>query len=288
MEKENIDTNAEKSAESEKVLTFLHSGDMGDIIASLCAVKEKCKMKNAKARIILDATGGIYDPFVKLQAPDGLEFNRKAAEFLKPLIEAQPFVAGVGIDDVGAWTAGCRKPDYNLNVFRRYFIDAYTARATGQNLVYLHQVALGLGFGYKGDWLEVDIDKEPEGVVVARSNRYQSGHLIWESLLRNMARFGMDYSFIGTDLEFECFKDCFRFARPKRIVVKDALEMAKAVGESKSVIVNGTLLYWVAVGLGHADIFTELGDGIMTTHFKIPDGDPRPRIKYFQGARLIP
>ena len=41
-----------------KIITFLHSGDAGDIIAGLATVKEICEKENAKAILFLDTTGG--------------------------------------------------------------------------------------------------------------------------------------------------------------------------------------------------------------------------------------
>ena len=42
-----------------KNLTFLHSGDMGDIISSLAAVKEVCEKQNKKAILFFDTSGGM-------------------------------------------------------------------------------------------------------------------------------------------------------------------------------------------------------------------------------------
>lgn len=271
--------------EDTKVISFKHSGDGGDIIASLPTVKAICEKEKAKARFIMDASGGYSDEYVKAMNENGNKFNLKMAEFLKPLVEAQDYIHSVEID-----TYGIQQAEYNLNKFRREFGNNETIKQTKQNLMYLHQVAFGLPVGYSGDWLNVKVDKEPQGVLIARSTRYQSAHLAWEFLIAKMNHDETPYSFCGTDLEFSAFQDCFRNARPQRKIVKDALEMAQAIGEADTVICNGTLFYWIAVGLGHPQIMHEMANNILTTHFhetKSYKGKELPKVKYMVGGCFV-
>ena len=126
---------------SEKTITFLHSGDAGDIVSSLPAVKEVCERENAKAILVLDTTGGVYcnddelNEFIRLQNNGRtLKFNNDAFDFLAPLIKMQSY-----IEDVIKWTKNLNmKIDFNLNKFRKSFCDMEVARKTNQNLVFLH------------------------------------------------------------------------------------------------------------------------------------------------------
>lgn len=271
--------------DTDKVISFKHSGDMGDIVSSLPTVRAICEKENAKARMVLDATGGRTDPYVTAMTKEGNKFSSYQAEFLKPLLEAQEYVSEVKIDETGTENA-----DYNLNMFRREFSNRDTLNETRQNLMYLHQSAFGLPVGYTGSWLEVETDKDPEGTVIARSTRYQSAHLALESMIQMMNKEHVPYSFVGTDLEYSAFKDCFRFAKPERKIVKDALEMARTIADADTVICNGTLFYWIAVGLGHHRILHEMANNIMTTHFhetkdfKYFNGKGLPSVRYMIGG----
>ena len=261
-------------------ISFKHSGDIGDIIASLSTVKEICERSGKKAKMYLDATGGWMDPYVKLQAPNGLKFNESAALFLKPYLEIQPYIDSVEIDT----TYGNKKMDYNLNAFRRAFVDTAAIKETNQNLLYLHQYALGVPCGYKGPWL-VDPTKEAhrqDGVLIARTTRYQSAHVMIEAILRNIRNAGLTPDFIGTDVEHAAFEEAFR-TKTNRIKISNALEMAAQVANHGEILCNGTALYWIAVGLGHPSITHEVGCDIPTTMWR----DDMPNIMYIQGAKMM-
>lgn len=257
-----------------KIISFLHSGDMGDIIAGLGAVKEFCEKENAKARIILDTTGGIFcnDPelnkFIYLSnAKKGLKFNDSNYNFLKPLIESQPYVYSV------EKYSNQTDIDYNLNLFRKEF-------ANIQNLLYAHQKTLGLPIGFKGKWLfypNQTIEDKIE-ILVSRSSRYQSSHLFFASneyLLASKGRF------IGTDFEYNLFKDCFRFV-PVRYDVSNALDCLRAVSNSNTILVNSTLMFWIALGFNHPNIIHEAALGIYSTVFH----ENETNIKYIFGNKL--
>ena len=71
--------------------TFKHSGDLGDIIYSLPVIKSL-----GGGLLFLDTTGGADEPSCKAQCMDGkTNFNKTSYEFIKPLIEAQPYIKGV-------------------------------------------------------------------------------------------------------------------------------------------------------------------------------------------------
>lgn len=259
------------------MIDFLHSGDMGDIVASLPTVKDLCDLRHDKARIFLDATGGITDQFVLYQSRGrGLKFNQKSAEFLAPLLRVQPYVGEVIVTD------NPPKADYNLNQFRKAFLDRKIAEETNQNLMELHQVAFGIDPGYRGPWLSPTsgIAVDPGSITVARSTRYQSGHVYLDARKYMLASVGQ---FVGTDLEHAAFEDAFQI-KIRRKVVRDALEMSQVVQGSQTIIANGTLLYWVAVGLGHPRIAHEQGVDIPTTFFRDRPKYPAPPITYFWGA----
>lgn len=269
--------------------TFIHSGDMGDCIAGMAAVKEICERDNAKAKVVLDATGGIYSPDVIQMNPLGNKFNLKAAEFIKPLIEAQDYVAEVEIDTLGKYYAGTMKDevDYDLNAFRRCFRDPSVQKKTNLNLEYLQQYALGLDYGYKGGWMDIKVDKEPKGILFCRSTRYQSAHIGYEWMLAQAKRNNTPRKFIGTDLEYECLKDCFRGLEPPRVKVSNALELAKEIATSQEIVVNGTLALWIAYAIEHPNITHELAEDIPTTFYRWKEGQKHPNVRYLVGGHFV-
>ena len=260
------------------VISFKHSGDIGDIVASLATVKEICERDNCKADFLLDASGGIGDEFVALQARDGhLKFNEKAAEFVQPLIAAQPYIASATIVNPIHSPIKC---DINLNQFRRSFITKEVIEKTNQNLLFVHQVAFGLEMGYKGKWLYInDVEKRSHKFVISRTPRYQSAHLLCDRIALDP-----NAEFIGTDFEWELWKQTFgKYPQGGRILVNDAFDAARHIGGAGQFFSNGTCFYWIAIGLGVKHIVHELGCDIWTTYFP----NQNPEIAYFIGGRRI-
>ena len=270
---------------TENTITFLHSGDSGDIVAGLATVKELCEQKNAKATLVLDTTGGHFcnddelNNFILLQNNGrNLKFNDAAFDFLVPLIEMQSY-----IDKVIKWDKDLDlKIDYNLNNFRKSFCDPEVAKETNQNLLFLHQKCVGLEFKYPGPWLTIDKAAEdaPE-IIVSRSPRVHSAYAYYAS--REQVLKSKITKFIGLDFEYELFEKTFRY-KPDRYEVKTAVDMARAIKGSKAVIVNSTLLYWIAVGLGHGNIFHEIAIDVPTSYF--PNQKPNT-IHYIEGMHFV-
>lgn len=276
---------SENKMNTSRILTFLHSGDAGDIVASLATVKEICEYENSKALLLLDTSGGTTcndDELNKIiygqTKGKGLKFNDKAYDFLVPMIEIQPYIA-----KVEKWNSNLQvNIDYNLNKFRKAFVTPEIAKKTNQNLMFLHQNACGLDFRYNGPWLfynKQDDDVKHE-IIISRSPRVHSAYAffaIYEDLFKNKAEF------IGLDFEYDLFKETFRY-QPKRYPVKSALDMLRAIANANQIIVNSTLLYWIAVGYGHQNIIHEMPIDVPTSYF--PNQNPAT-IHYVQGAHFI-
>lgn len=258
------------------LLNIVHSGDMGDIIAGLGAIRDVCELNDAKARIFLDTTGGTNDKWcLKQSQGKGLKFNQKSFEFLRPLIEEQPYVA----DCNDLQVVQPLNVDINMNAFRSLFFNKDMVEQTNTNLLFTQQIICGVEMGYKRPWLTVPNDGKNRKVAVARSNRYHSSDALY---LINADEIESDGAFIGTELEHKAFKDCTRIEVPQ-LFVKDALALAQAIQNSDKFIVNGTLAYWIAVGLGHPNIWHEIGVDIPTTYFP----NQTPPINYVMGNRKV-
>ena len=258
-----------------RTLNFLHSGDMGDLIAGLYAVRTICEQKGAKANLLLDTNGGKHEPLILRQSHgQGLKFNDASYEFLKPLLEAQSFVSGVA-----KWIPNNPiQIDYDLNQFRKIFFKRELLQATNQNLLYSHQLVFGLPMECKGPWLD-PIEVAPKrDILLSRSTRYHSSDQMYL-----IQRDKPSMSFMGTDLEAKCFYDCTRMEVP-RVAITNALDAAKEIAASELFLVNGTLFYWIALGIGHKNIWHELGEDIPTTYFK--NGE-QLHVRYCIGAHFV-
>lgn len=251
-------------------ISFLHSGDMGDIVAGMAAVKEHCESRGAKARLLLDTSGGwTNDLCVRQSKGLGMKFGRAQLAYLAPLLDAQPFVACVEEWD------GKEAPDADLNEFRRGLCRPWSAE-TRKNLLYSHQKALGQPVGWRGPWLRAPVPPAPIWEwLAARSTRYHSSDQIYKKHLHEIR------AFVGTDLELASFEDCFR-VKPNRVLAPTALDLAEEIAASRNILVNGTLAYWIAVGLGHPHIVHEVGADIPTTVF----AEDVPGLEYAQGAGI--
>lgn len=216
--------------------TFLHSGDMGDIVYALPTIREL-----GGGELLLDTSGGNSNPHVRRQTDvggrDRLKFDEEAYNFLAPLIEVQPY-----IESVRKWDGG--KVDYDLNEFRDYLTDPEV------NLCYAHARAMKVDFAARRHWL--DLPGEPAkkiyDLVCARCLRYTTAYNWWEML----AAFTKNHSvvFLGTDLEWEVFQHLFPGWRVERVVVDTALELAMTIEAGHSFLANQTLAMAIAVGLG--------------------------------------
>ncbi len=258
-------------------LTFLHSGDMGDIISSLHSIKQLYDKTKKKAILYLDITGGMTCNNSDLNTSiknstyaHGLRFNETSYNFLKPLIEIQPY-----IERVEQWNPGITV-DYNLNYFR--FPSMLGIKHNATNLLHLHQVVCKLPVGYIGPWLFCPKKEFSKKIIVVRSCRYQSCSLFYR---HNYKQLRDKAFFLGTDLEYRAFTEEVRFP-PAKYTVKDSLEAAILINSSDLIYTNATLFYWIAAGLGK-NIIHEVALGISNTCFK----NCAPNIRYMQGGKQI-
>lgn len=234
--------------------TFKHSGDLGDIIYSLPVIKTL-----GGGTLYLDITGGEDEPSCRAQCMDGkTKFNKISYDFIKPLIEVQPYIKEVKIYQKG------QKIDYNLNLFRYKFADP-NSRSKTKNLLDLHMEAFGLPeWDPNEPWLFVDNPiKLERKTIVTRSPRMQSNFPWFQS---NKFKFRDNAIFLGLPKEHEFFEWTFDIKIPYH-PVKDALEIAKILKGAKALAANSTFILSVAIGLGTVPIVQEVEPHFPTTVF---------------------
>ena len=234
--------------------TFKHSGDLGDIIYSLPTIKML-----GGGTLYLDITGGEDEPACRAQCLAGkTKFNQIGFNFIKPLIEAQPYIKKVDVYKKNT------KIDYNLNLFRHKFADP-SARSKTKNLLDLHLDAFNLPeWDPNAGWLEIDspiiLDRK---TIVSRSPRMQANYP-W--FLTQSLKFQDKAVFVGLPKEHEIFEYTFDIKIP-HYQVKDAYELAQVLKGCHAFAANSTFTLAVAIGLGTVPIIQEVEPHFPTTYF---------------------
>ena len=251
--------------------TFLHSGDMGDIIASMCAMRQL-----GGGVLYLDTTGGLntgeFAKAIQMQTlGKGLKFNDRILEFIKPLLEEQPYVTRV------EKYAG-EKIDFDLNRFRAGLFNGDIVKQTGGNLFLLNCVAWGVNEGeVNNPWVFVDGEKKLDRpYVIARSTRYQGGHIYYRASSLFLEK---NAYFIGTEFERKVFNNAIETDIPL-YDCENALDMARVIRGADCVMANSTFQFWLALALGHKNILHECCPDLAASLFK-----EHPNIRNFIGMR---
>lgn len=227
--------------------SFKHSGDLGDIIYSLPVIKLM-----GGGDLFLDITGGEDEEICKRQCMDGkTKFNKRGFDFIKPLIEIQPYISSVQIYKKG------QHIDYNLNNFRYKFAVPNSINKY-KNLLDFHLDAFGLPeWDPNEGWLTVPNPVElSRKTVVSRSPRMQASYTWFEHNKFNLRDKAI---FIGLPKEHELFEFTFDIKIPFHLPSPDnALEVARVIAGSKAFIVNSTFNLAVGIGLGTVPIVQEV------------------------------
>lgn len=219
---------------------FTHSGDAGDVVYSLAAVK---------------ALGGgmmFLTPHNNHPYPLNSRWSRMGGEAswvdnIAPLVEAQPYILKC------RYTHGHpASTTHDLNRFRIPWRNR-TAKDF-DSILKLHCDAFNLPLP-TGPWLTVNnpITVEGRPIVVSRTPRYHNEAFPWDRLC---AKYGDRMVFVGAPQEAEVFQG---FAPDKRIPhyqTKDALELARVIAGAKLCIMNQSLPLAIAHGL-HKNVLVE-------------------------------
>lgn len=253
---------------------FYHSGDAGDIIASLTAVKA---LGGGRIQIGPDMGCEIRD--VDIPRCRG---NDWCFEYLRNLLEIQPYVKSV--EHVPKQEC----VDFNLNRFRLWLLENQTWGTWHKDrnlrgyysLADAHQRPFKVTWPHSRPWLTVDNPWPCPAlpIVAQRSPRYHNDKFPWKQIVD---MFGEKIAFVGLKPEWEEF--CKSFGECHWFETLNALEVARLIAGSKLFIGNQSSPFWIAEGLKH-NLILEMWDGDPNCHFIRPghhhdfDGDwPRVR-----------
>lgn len=214
---------------TEKV--FYHSGDFGDIIYALPAIR---------------AMGG-----GKLFIGPSLEWKTRLAmtaahvDVMRPLLELQPYIHGIEF---------CQRPppevNVNLNRFREHLLTEHQlagARSRLHNLAEAHLYTFKLPLSECDvPWLTVDgpVAMEKYPVLIHRSARWLNPNFPWDKV---MARHGKHAVFVGLRAEYNQF--CKQWGWLPYIPTDNFLVLARLIAGCRLFIGNQSLPYALREGM---------------------------------------
>ena len=125
---------------------------------------------------------------------------------------------------------------------------------------------------------ELEPDISGKKTLICRSVRGQSADSFFHSHAEMINQKAL---FIGYDYEYEAFCQAYDI-EPERRKISDALQGAEIINRMKRFIVNDSLFFWIALGIGKKEIIHEITvDG--SRHTKFIDC---PNIKYLIGSKF--
>lgn len=234
--------------------TFLHSGDLGDIIYSLPTIRGL-----GGGVLYLDPDGGLKDFFIQTKHIEKrTRLTKQSIDFVSPIIKLQPYIT-----DIKIWSG--EKVDYNLNSFR-YIFSSKIRRNKNGNLADLHLQTFNLPFSeVTKPWLSVPesirLDRK---VIVSRSPRVQGGYGYLNMHKKTLAK---EAIFVGLPKEHEFFEWTFDIKIPYR-KTETVLELASIIKGSEKFIGNSSFPLSLAIGMHHKNIYQEVDLKIPTTVFE--------------------
>lgn len=173
-------------------------GDLGDAIASLCAIKA--------------LPDGPHDIFFVDRRPQVAPFLERES-IIRPLYESCCYVRSVTLAE--------GEVDYDLTTFRRHFSWRHTL-AYSQKLHLESQGADMSAYDQRSPWVQVSGQKH-DRILVHRSPRYQNPHFPWTKLVEH---FGDRCVFVGLQHEHEAFQNHVG-RKVDRMFFPDLLQLAE-------------------------------------------------------------
>lgn len=201
-------------------LTFKHKGKLGDILFSLCFIK--------------NVGGG------KLYLEIGDFLDQTGYEFLRPLLISQPYIT-----DVEIWRG--EQVNYDLDIFRNIMNSSHT-RTTCESFFVVFGVPTPVDFDTE-PWLEVTDELFVGGVLINRVERGLHGRESKTNMYKELTKdkINMCY-FVGLPHEYEEFKNSCEVDIPYQ-PAKDALELAQMIKGSQLCLMNHSMPLVIAEGL---------------------------------------
>lgn len=189
--------------------SFLHCGDLGDIIFSLPTIKAL-----GGGKLYLDELGGLNHSLVKWADRQSTKLNAISCNQLLEVLETQDYIKSWEIIQYDGKT----KFDYDLNQFRKHI--------KYNNLAKSHLAVFNLDLNLANTkWIDgISPKKLDKKYLISRSVRYHGNFSYWEGVLPLIKD---DCYFIGFAKEHEIFEYTFGHKVPHYTTyrIKDLIEV---------------------------------------------------------------
>lgn len=221
------------------MLTFYHSGNVGDIIASLAWCRAKCEERDDKATYVLEY--GHPAIYVGQHPLGNTQLSREWAEKLAPLLLAQPYILDVTYkqcdDSSNCFTNKPKDRNFhNLNMVRRKNLNL----GAGDLRRWYFQV-------YPCDWcacrpwLTVEPDHRfADAVLVNRTTRYKNTNVTYH-FLQHCKR---PVVFVGLAEEFDLFRNAVPLAT--HFQADNFLQLAQVIRGGRCFVGCQSSCWWLA------------------------------------------
>lgn len=202
-------------------LTFLHTGDYGDIIASLPVIR---------------AMGGgtlVLAPHERRDCRPREQMTEDRARFLIPLIGAQPYI------DECRWEPKTPEHDFDFSTVRRH------PKPRTETLVDWHGRVVGMSGVDVSPWLQVDSQPHRQ-IVINRTRRYRNQMFPWNWIFHTLSDRSV---FVGTPGEHLDVKRIYK-CNIEHFRARDAAILASKIAGAPIFVGNQSFCCWLAMGIG--------------------------------------
>lgn len=231
-----------------EVTTFSHTGNIGDIWASIPAMRQHFKNTGKKINLYLirNVPAFYYEGAVHPTKNDGGEnvmLNAKMCEMMVPLLEEQEFINIVYSIDFREYDNYKDKIQVHLEWFRENQIGLPNFSI---NRWYFY-VFPDLTCDLSGVWLDVphaEKDFAVNKIIITRSERYTNPSIDYSFL----KPYEDELVFCGTSREWNNF--CMTYdLNVRKMHIDDFLELAQAINQCRFHISNQTQAFQLSEGL---------------------------------------
>lgn len=224
--------------EQKKLIKIKHQANSGDLIALLCGVKQLHKETGRKFVIYqqLDVPAAYYVGATHPVTDENgtmVMMSKSIFDMIKPLVESQSYIERMEV------YAG-QEIDFDIDVIRG---ETFTNMPCNPIQRWVGYAIPELFGDISKQWLKVDKFKEDTGKIILNfTNRYRN-HRINYFFLKEYQN---DCLFIGTESEYNDFKDKWGLHNLARFNVHDFCELAVLINSSRFFIGNQSMAYNIA------------------------------------------
>ena len=232
------------------MVKIIHSGNAGDLIYSLPAMRKAAEIKGEKVHLYLRIN--VPGQYAGMNHPLGnVQMNRNIAEMLTPLLMATDFIGNCEI------TEQAEQVDYNFDLFRK--IHNYTGHISQWYFHVYPELTCDLS-------VPVEFNLSPGNIafdiVLNRTSRYHNPTFDYSILKPYQERI----TFVGLPQEFKVISA--KLPNIKHYEVDNFYELAQAINGCNLFIGNQSMAFAIAEQMKHPRIL----EICPTAHNVIPTG----------------